>query len=647
MTTKNQNKALAIANCLYSFKLKDAIIGKLEGGGTELLKQCQVAVEAVGKHYSKSEAYNGISVLQFDNIINVIKIRALSNRVIDARDEIANFILRAKEIGFLPPENPLTELVRFNSKRSTKNATGKKGVLVISPSVIDAAVADSIISELDNLVKLVSREKQGNSVLGTKPVNNKSAQISSYSFLLNGYDLPTNDGQNDLQNFLPDVNKIVSSKIAESINTLDFKNRIPKILFVLKYEVNGIFRGAIVGWKIIHDASSYTLKRRDVFLNKVKEFEYSNESLVAEYNSVKQYVLDWVLSFYNQYDEDMIWAVLDGSAEKDRQYSYTLVAHQNLRTDKNFIFNVDVSKLTISRLQLNDIVSEIKDYVATTVAQRVKGVTENDISPYPFLSKKFYGHDKFDWIIAAMNVKAAMARGDSQSEIKNYSYVGANIEFLNSKIIDNTMLIPNNIDQVLENVKESIITYGLSQTLIEIIEFTGLNFFFGGKETINISAASSNMFSGLDLGPMEEVLSAIDPETATVDVESLISNLLVATKGSNQSSSAAASPSEIDVPQQLDDSTQANESFDLITKFDLSKEALDLATFEGISDFVRLIRLFFDFSPNRTMFGAGTQSNSSSSAAEPQKLNPLSMDTSGVDQAIKDIAAAIKSGLPK
>jgi len=456
----------------------------------------------------------------------------------------------------------------------------------------------------------MAKEKEGEFDLHSKTIKSTGtgAQISSYSISLDGYDIVTSNGAVGILSFLPDIDKIKRKRIREALGSLTFKNRVPKIIFTVNYEPDGVSRGNIIGWKRIFDASSYTLKRHDIFENKEIEYEFSNEDLVSQYEFIKNYVNEWVLSFYDHIDDDMVYAVLDKEIVPHHFYVYTLVANQLIRTDKDFVFNVDTSLLAISRLQLKDIGNEIASHVKNTVGKKIKDADVDDVNPYPFISKRFYGNDKYDWILAAINVKAAKERGDDRTTVRKFSYLGANHSFISEQIRAGRFFRPTDPDEIVKNVNESITTFGVTQTLLDIIENTGLDFYFGSKESSAEEQfkRATAVLDEVDLGGITTILSIIDPETATVDVESLVSNLLLVSQGRINTNQVdeSSKPTEIDVPpQQKDEEIFSEDPLQFVGDFDASQEILDLTTFDGISEFIRIIRLFFDMSPNRAIFG--------------------------------------------
>jgi hypothetical protein len=283
-------------------------------------------------------------------------------------------------------------------------------------------------------------------------------------------------------------------------------------------------------------------------------------------------------------------------------YTYSIRAYQTLRTGGQFLFEVDSSPFQLSSLQLNDVQVEMTARVQNTI--NLPGSNFDDISPYPFLSQKLYGHDKFDWMLAAMNVKAAVDRGETRVAVRRFSYLGAQLSFVREQMSTGKFFKPINPDEIVQNIVRSISTFGVSQVLADVIETTGLDLFFGPKEDTSPNdqfKRATTLLDASDLGQIGIVLSAIDADTATVDINVLTNNLLTMSSGREYVIDPASSPTEIAVPESSKNDL-AEDTLQFVGKFQPGEQILDLATFDGISQFVRTIRLFFDMSPNRTTF---------------------------------------------
>lgn len=598
MATENQIKVTKIADCLFSFKLSDSMIVGLEIGAEEFRKRCNDAAALLG-----IDVDTGVPLDDLYDSATVLLSREHANSILEIADKISNFVSRAAAAGFIPPANPMLEIIEFNETRSLHKQPSGIGSRIF-PSFLDPKISDDVIFNIKIFQELIKKEENGELNLtgkSNKPALN-SAQISSYAISFAGYDIATTGEGSDILSFLPDADMIKRRRIREALGALNFANREPRVLFTSNYDPDGISKGCILAWIKIPDASGYKIKRHDLFSGEDVEFQLSNSMLEVHFDSIKDYVNEWALSFYDV-QESRIYAFLDDSIKKDNIYTYTIKAYQRVRTDKNFAFNTEVASFILSPLQLNDIKLEMNNHALNTLGKTFPDATADDISPYPFLSKKFYGHDKFDWILAATNVKASIDRGDKRSIVRSFSYLGAKLSFLSDSITQNKFYRPIDPNLVTENIKESIKIYGLSQTIIEIIESTGLSFFFGTRESPQEDTfkRATSVIGFDELDEINVILSSIDPETATVDVNTLTNNLVNMIRD-NKTNGIDETSLSIEIPVPNESNEIADDPLQFVSKFDPKEEILDLATFEGISDFIRIIRLFFDMVPNRLSF---------------------------------------------
>lgn len=521
-------------------------------------------------------------------------INSARNNVIDVMNEVTRFISRAKSAGFVPPQNPFLELARLNSGRSV-SARG-----VIRELRIEQQLAEDILYSIDVLLKLRDLEKRGEIDFDSQNSSSKKAQISSFSLSLDGFKFST-DSSVDLLSFLPDADALKRKRIEESLSSLSFNKRIPKLLFTCNFDPDDSSKGTIVGFKKMPDASGYIIKRTAIFTGETKEFRFSNSEITREYSKIKSYVKEWVLSFYDSSVENSVLAFVDNTTQKHHIYKYSVKGYQISRSDKNFIFDVNLSKGLISKRQLDEIELSMKNTIGVgsrTDRNEDVIVTPQSISPYPFISSKIYTTDKFDWIISAINVRSAIKRGESRSVVRSYSYLGSTFNFVKDRIEKFKFFLPANVDDVINNVTNSISTYGVSQTLLDVFESTGLIYFMSNKEDTDDDEVATfsrpdQVFDDPDVSLMSDILKSIDAETATVNVKFLLNNLSKS-QFFTKTSSASSEPTEITVGDEF-----SEDPLQFIEELQIDDDVLDLATFDGISSFVRIIRAYFDNSPDR------------------------------------------------
>lgn len=590
MATETQKLVVDLADCLYSFKISDSYLNDLKNGPGKLFQKCKNAANLM------RNPWNTVPFNDHDSGYSgtIDCIRGAANNVVKVSDEIASFISRAANAGFLPPSNPMLEIAKYNSRRSFVASE-------IVPKEIDKQLAEDILFNLNIFLDFIEKEKEGEINL-TQLANERvgrSAQISSYDVSLSGYEMKGSEGAQSLLSFLPDADKIKRMRIRKSLESLNFNNRVPEILFTAKYDPDGLFRGCIVGWRKMHDASGYILERHSVFDNENKRVSFTNKSAADHYSIVKDYVKKWVLSFYD-IDEDSIFAFLDTDINGHNLYTYKVKAYQSVRSDSFFMFNVNTSQFVMSPLQIQDIKKSMQKFIDQNLKKKLPDITINDISPYPFIAKKFYGDDKSDWILSALNVKSSKDRNEDRTQTRKLSYLGSSMNSIEDAILDGRFLRPTDVAQVVQNIKESITTFGISTTILSIIEATGLDMYFGAKDSQNSEFERASTTLDIDeLSSLKSVLSSIDFETATVDVSVLTENLLSMNE-SNSQSVTAGNILEVYFPDgsKIDEFTD-DDDVQFVGSLNSTKK-LDLTTFEGISNFIRLVRLFFDTNPNRS-----------------------------------------------
>lgn len=590
--TDNQNLVLDMAACLFTVQIPDSILNSpIAITSAKILAQCDRS-NAFLKTGWDSSWYDGS-----DAEMSLI-IRNASSRFVQGLDRIVNFIGRARTAGFDPPDNPIEEIRKINKNKRLVGRNVPRGS-------VDAGKADDIIFNYKVLLALIDKEKEGvlNLEQGTFEGKSISAQMSSMNFNMDGYDLPRTDSIENLVSFLPDADAIKRIRVEKSLSSLSFKNRIPRILFTMKYEPDTVFRGAIVGWRRIADASSYTLKRVDIFTGETREFVFHNEELEEQLVPIKNYVVKFALNFYRGMTTNSVWAILDDTVEKDKYYTYTLIAHQNIKSTNKIVLYSETAPVVFSKVQLTDIEKEIDSYVKNTLGKKINDVGIDDVSPYPFLSKKYYGDEKYDWVLSYVNMTEAKKREEKRSDVRRFSYLGSRFTFISQAIEENKLKRPHSLDEFLANLRESLTTHGVSAVLKDVIQGTGLDLFFEPKESFDDDTftRATNVFDSSELNGLQAVLSSIDASTATVSVRVLTQNLLDDFHRRTANKDGVDKPIEINV---FDSDKFSEDPIQFVSKINIDKEDLDLTTFEGIGDFVRIIRLFFDTNPNRTNFGA-------------------------------------------
>lgn len=570
MPTDNQNKVLNLADVLFSRKMDDDDFKAYADGGVfGFMKKTLEANAFLKKKVTQS-------VGNQYNLLPIIK--ANINKFFETRTELYREWQILKNYDVKLPNNPFVALENFNKNRTIRRDTKTKKVSITS-NRLTTAEADAIVADFTTLFDLIKKKNEHKLQLNTD--EGSTTQVESFNVYINGYDVKLEGNKGDLTKFRPENVKDINA-----INLFDFSKRIPKIIFTSEYN-SPLIKGTVIGWKKIADASSYTLTRRDVFDNTETHFKFTNEELQNLYVPIKEHVVKDILSFYNQYTEKNTFAVLDSTVEKNKVYRYSLTAHQAVKSvNGDSIFNVDLVPLNIADTQWLDIDKEIVKYIKTTFGQDTGREALDDVSAYPFISKKLYGTDKYDWILAAINVREAIKRKDEPDIIKSITYIGANYNRLKVMEYREKLFKPKDIEKIEQRIRANLASYGPARTLQEIINATGINAAFDQNIAFNAADTSSQK--------VQSLLSAIDTDTMTIDANALISNLLLTTNTNTLTQNVDTEGSAV----------SEFETIDNMSELDLSREVFDIASMEGISDFIRTIRLFFDLQPTRSMTNA-------------------------------------------
>jgi hypothetical protein len=229
------------------------------------------------------------------------------------------------------------------------------------------------------------------------------------------------------------------------------------------------------------------------------------------------------------------------------------------------------------------------------------GLSVDDISPYPYIAKKVFGDARYDWLIVAVNMRAAFARKDTVERIRKLSYLGSSFSFISSEITAGRFYVPEDPSTIVSNIERSIRGGGISQTIIEALDTTGLLFFFGDKD-VNSDTLDPGISS--EAGMLAAILSTIDPETATMDPKMLSSNVSSAIKQLSLAGKfTLARPGEIILPDSdhSTDMTFADTAVQFSSDlYENNVSLIDLTTFTGLSRLVRSVRTYYDFGRSRT-----------------------------------------------
>lgn len=594
------------------------------------------------------------------------------NDVYEIVNRVNAFVSRAKNAGFVPPENPFALAMSRN--------VGRVGFTKLT---LPADVYGRIATNVRSYLALLKIEQSGQ--LNFDANINKAAQLSHSSLSLEGFG-GTGNTSLDLAKLLPDADEVKEQKAFEALAVFDFAKRIPKVMFTAFYAPDGTPSGVIVGWKKVPDASGYVVKRRNIFDGREVVYSLTNDDVKRDTTRLKEYVKAWILTFYDNVQQDFVFTFMDNDVPPNGYFYYTVQAYQLQNEIPGTIFNVQTSPVFLSSPQKRDIRQQLQQLdpdarMMNASGRESKGLSHVDtISPYPVLSHVLLGDAKYDWLLAAINVRASINRGDTRTATRDYSYLAAQLEFLFSQADAGKLMVPKGKDvgTAMKNIEDAISKYGVTQVLKDVLQETGALYHFDGKDpSDNTLFRNVDVGSSSDSGLISVVVAAIDPETATMNLKTLATNLPTLlsgqfvdvnehlTTGASRPTLRAHAIGEIDVPSEFDDASGSNaeDEIQYLSKFGDLSTIVDLTTADGVATFLRVIRIFSDIGPNR---GAPITSPPRELTPDPVKVpsppapplsptNPVDQPTStgptasntsegSISQAVKDalLLAGIK-----
>lgn len=539
------------------------------------------------------------------------------NAVFDFINKVSAFITRALNTGLQPPDNPFALVATRQAVREQQIRTAGNSA---DSLFVDPNLANDLVYNIGAYVQLLAAQSSGQLDLGN--VTNVSAQINSFTLSLDGYGSNGNVAT-DLMRFLPSADEVREQKNEELLAAFDFKRRVPKVIFTSDYQPTGDKQGMLVGWKKIPDASGYVVRRRNVFDNTEAEIHLSNSDLTTVMDHVRDYIKAYVTTFYDTVDDTQLWTYLDQSVLPDQYYLYFVKAYQVKNDSKDQVFNVPTNPSSLSAVNRGRLTSTLSG-----LANQYFGTNDPDsINPWPLVSLQLYGNSQFDWILAAVNSRASVNRSDSADDTRRFSYLGARISHLLDFMDRGLFVVPKNVNDVVSNVNSSISAFGVSQTIAEILHETGILYYFEGTEQKKPDGFNRAGTLDVSVSPLlSGIISVVDPETATMDLGSLGTNLpaiLNNTQFSNDPaevtglrlSSAVSNPNvhatsqEVNVPNpDATSSTVSQSDVQYLNQLPpTASSVIDLTTFDGMSALVRTIRIFADEGPHRGGGDADTQ----------------------------------------
>lgn len=502
------------------------------------------------------------------------------NNVLDVVSRVGSYVsMVGRNVLF---ENPFSLIGQMNMSRI--------GFQSVSLSVV---LADEIVKNISLILDAVESADNASDT-----VRRGSAQLSSARISFDGLG-GSSSPNTDILQFSPEISAVRENKSKELLSVFDFERRVPKILFTANYAPDGEERGSLIGWKRIADASGYVVTRRNIFDGDVLQFRLSNAQLIESIGNFKDYVETYVLSFYDDIDLASIFVLYDSEIEPNAFYTYTVQGFRTRRSKKGSVFYVPVSPGVSSPAQRAELRRrmEILD----------PGAGPDTVSPYPILAQYFLGDSRFDWLLAGVNIRASVNRRDSREVTRSLSYLTAQMDFLFEQMQKNRFVVPKDVSDVVHAVNDGIVIFGVSQILEELLRETGVLYHFDGldpREDSNFDRVPLVQ----DDSFLSTVLSAADPETATIDIRVLSTNIAQRLNRLN-----AGRTSEIEIPSRNFERriSHASEAQFAQSVEDNDFNA-DLTTFEGLGKFMRAIRLFSDLNSDRNVSSVLDQNNDTS-----------------------------------
>lgn len=467
--------------------------------------------------------------------------------------EINDTLRIALSRGFLLPDSPFPKIEQINRNRS-----------LFQPVNVEFNDQVYLFNAARDLSLVADGYKDGRIKFNRAP----AVQLASYEVSVDGISTQSGDALIDILGYQPDGDFVKRKRAIDSLSKLDFSKRKPYLLFTLDTD-----KGVVVCWSKMRDASGYVISRRDVFNGfNLPDIVESNSELLQSTNELLEDERFYqALSFYDWTTPQDVMALLDKSAEKDTLYSYRISGLQKKAPATPFIFDVPSNSLLFSPV----LAASVRDDIAREAEQFKRDVALT--SPYPAISQAVYGDPNYGWIIAGCNILASIRRGDSVDTIRANSYIGSTMDHIFAEAAAGRLFIPSDLTKVQEAVEAAVASYGVSQTILSVLDGVGMTNFISGKDDPNGIQATQASVEGSTSG-LARILSVIDPETATLDPK------LVVIAGQPRVQKSASNEVRINAG-----ASAFEEIFD--------GGVIDLTTYSGIGRLMQLLRAVYDFYP--------------------------------------------------
>jgi hypothetical protein len=498
-------------------------------------------------------------------------IAAIRSSLLNAFGRAAEVSSIAASRGFLLPDNPKPRLDQLNADRR-----------LFDTLAITAAEDAGLLASATGLITVARQFDEGTV---TFEDHRPAAQLASFEVSVDGISRQSGDPLVDILGYQPDADFVKRRLAIDSFARLDFSKRKPYLLFTADVLTDGRRQsGTVVCWIKMRDASGYSLAKRDVFSGidfapstfTAESAQASTERLLVEPHFAQ------VMSFYDWVGRDDVMAVVDTSSQPGTLYSYSLSAVQRRAPANSTVFDVSLGSLYLSPAQAES----VRALVTIDASRLSSGSSQDSVSPYPALSQVIYGDAGYGWILAGSNMFGAKRRGDSDDQVRSFSYLGSKASTLIAEAAAGRMFIPTDISQIHAAIDHGVSSFGISQTILSVLDGTGVTLFAAHKDDPLGFQPTQQSLESVSAG-LARILSAIDPESALMDPALLATSLSTRINGPAQSRYTAI---QIPTASSATASTGA-----LVDAF--GTEVLDLTTYVGISRLLQIIRTVYDFYP--------------------------------------------------
>lgn len=467
----------------------------------------------------------------------------LRNGFFDRMTVLRTVRLSALQHGYVLPDDPTGEILKLN--------VGRARFSQVSISIASAASYISALKDLSDVADAVTRGDLDLSV-----TKGGLGQLSSFDMSVDGIvSSPTGDALADILGYQPDADSILKMRAAQALSMLDFSKRRPSLIAVVDELSDRLKPSKSICWRRMHDASGYKVTRRNVFTDVEKISTLKAESVTVPLTPS----LIEVISFYDDITPADVCVMTDVDIETDMLYAYSVSGLQTSAGGARKTYDVQTTPLYLSPDQI--------------VILRERITHGGD--PYPTVSQIVYGNERYDWLLACVNFLGARMQGLDQKTVRLSSYLGATVDSVIASLTAGTFLSPTDIQALITAVETSIATNGVSQTILDAIDASGVGIFTTGEDPSGFQSGSDAI--DLAAAPIIAVLSSIDSQTATIDPAVLISNL------------SAGRPNKT-VHKSVGMASMTTVSISDI----VGNQIIDVTTFDGISDLLRVIRLYTD-----------------------------------------------------